>query len=191
MMSRGSPPPHLPAAALPAPSTVVTFSRRSTALLALFPAVLLAADSVPPAARAATPAAGSKAAAVDAKAAAPTEPKVVVLPKVEVTASRLRELDRQIRRLDKLISREKAKIKSTEVDRALNNEQLAKAAAIFGGNSAAHLSLVAAQRVGLLETERNLLADLKEPRTLEEVALIEKELTRLREMRRDLDKVGR
>lgn len=126
--------------------------------------------------------------------AAPAKPMVspvVTLPKVEVTASRIKELDREIKRLDKAISREKKKLKAGELDRSLNNAKVAQAASIFGGNSTEHLELVAAQRLSMMETERELLVDMKQPRSLDELALFEKELARIRQMQRDLDNVSR
>ena len=41
-----------------------------------------------------------------------------------------------VREDDELIAREKQHLKSTELDKALNNDKLTQAAAIFGGNSA-------------------------------------------------------
>ena len=70
---------------------------------------------------------------------------------MEVTAQRIKKLDKMIAKLDKMIAREEKKVKSTDLDRTLNNPQLARAAAIFGGNSAEHLSAVAATRVAAAE----------------------------------------
>lgn len=120
-----------------------------------------------------------------------TAPKVVTLPKIQVTATRLRELDKMIVKLDKQIAREKKKVRSGELDKALNNPELVKAAAIFGGNSAAYLEQLAARRVLYMETERGLLEDMKVPRTLDELKMIEQELDKIRTMRRELDDAWR
>ncbi len=129
-------------------------------------------------------------AAEPAPTAAPAAPpEVLTLPKVEVTAGRIHELDVAIKKLDKLIAREKAKVKSTELDKALNNPKLTNAAAIFGGNSASHLAAVAATRVNLMENERMVLESMKLPRTLEQLAGLEAELDQLRTTRRNLDNV--
>ncbi len=124
--------------------------------------------------------------AAAAPAATVAEP-VLELPKIQVTTQRIKKIDKEITRLDKLITRERAKVKSTELDRTLNNEKLAKAAAIFGGNSSEHLSAVAASRVALLENERDILEAMKRPATLEEFKMMEQELDQLRTTRRNLD----
>ncbi len=122
-----------------------------------------------------------------AKDAAAKEADAIALPKIEVTATRIKELDREIKRLDKAIAREKRKVKATDLDKVLNNEKLTKAASVFGGNSASYLEEVAATRVNYMETERELLADMKEPKTVEELALLQDELERVRTAERELD----
>jgi len=109
------------------------------------------------------------------------------LPKLQVTAQRAKEVDRELKRLDKMIAREKKRIKSTDLDKALNNEKLSRAAMIFGGNSAEHLSAVAASRVMLMEQERMVLEAMKRPATLEERKLMDAEIEQLRLTRRNLD----
>lgn len=111
----------------------------------------------------------------------------LVLPTVEVRAQRIKQLDKEIKRLDKLITREKKKVKSTELDRTLNNAQVSRVAAIFGGNSADHLSAVAATRVALLENERSVMEAMKRPATLDELAMMQTEIDQLRLARRNLD----
>ena len=132
--------------------------------------------------------------AATAKPAAPDAPKkeaeVLELPKIQVTAGRIKELDREIKRLDKAISREKNNVKATDLDKALNSKKLANAAAIFGGNSAAYMEEVAATRVRYMETERDLLMDMKTPRTLDELKILQEELEKIRTMRRELDKAA-
>ena len=159
--------------------------------LVLGPALLPAAETAPPkdakpadAAKLADPA--KPADAPKAAEAAVTGP-VVELPIVQITQDRIRKLDKEIGRIDKLIIREQAKVKSSDLDRALNNEKLAHAAAIFGGNSSEHLSAVAASRVTLLEAERSVLEDMKRPGTAAALAQLEAELEQLRVTRRNLD----
>jgi hypothetical protein len=118
--------------------------------------------------------------------AAATEP-VLELPKLQVTAQRAKEIDRELKRLDKLIARERKKIRATDLDRTLNNDKLARAAAIFGGNSAEHLSAVAASRVLLMEQERMVLEAMKRPATIEERRMMDAEVRQLRLTRRNLD----
>lgn len=159
--------PHLPDA-----TTILRVrSLRHYALLLAFLAATiggLAADTAPP---------------------PPTKPidAPVVLPKFEVTAQRGRQIDREIARVDKLIARASKQIKSTDLDKTLNNEKLTRAAAIFGGNSADHLSAVAASRVMLLEQERMVLEAMRRPATLEERNLMAAEIEQLRIARRNLD----
>jgi hypothetical protein len=129
------------------------------------------------------------AAAANAKPAAPAE--ILELPKIQVTAQRIKKIDKDIKRLDKMIAREKAKVKSSDLDKALNNEKLTRVAAIFGGNSADHLSAVAATRVALLENERDVMEAMKRPTTLAELAMMDKEIEQLRETRRNLDDAAR
>src|SRR5690606_18240308 len=111
----------------------------------------------------------------------PPAPKeeVMVLPKLEVTAQRAKQIDKELKRVDKMIARERKKIKSTDLDKTLNNEKLARAAAIFGGNSAEHLSAVAATHVMLLEQERMVLEAMKRPATIEERKFMQAELDQL------------
>ncbi len=113
--------------------------------------------------------------------------QVLVLPKLEVTSQRAKQIDKEIKRLDKMINREKKKVKATDLDKALNNEKFASAAAIFGGNSASHLSAVAASRVMLMEQERMVLEAMKRPATLEERRMMDAEIEQLRLTRRNLD----
>ncbi|HQY04796.1 MAG TPA: hypothetical protein PLQ52_01910 [Lacunisphaera sp.] len=117
----------------------------------------------------------------------PADKAVLELPKVEVTSARVKQIDNELKKIDKQITREKKKLKSTTLDKSLNSDKVSNAAAIFGGNSASHMVAVAAARVNLLESERSLLERLKFPRTEEDKAIIEKELVNLRTARRNLD----
>lgn len=145
--------------------------------LAFGPVLLAVTDKVPAIAPA----------AAQAQPAVKPTAEVLALPKMEVTAQRIKKLDKMIVKLDKMIAREMKKVKSSELDKALNNPQLARAAAIFGGNSADHLSAVAATRVALLENERRVMEAMKRPATLEELAMMEAEVDQLRITRRNLD----
>jgi hypothetical protein len=149
-------------------------------------ATLLGATETTPA----TPASTKPAVPAPATPPAPPTP-VLVLPTIEVRQSRLHEIDVEIRKLDKLIAREEKKVKSNELDKTLNNTQVANAAALFGGNSAEHLSAVAASRVALLQTERDVLESMKRPATRESLAMMETELAQLRTTRRNLDDAAR
>jgi len=151
----------------------------SLALVLITQPALYAADkpATPPAA-AAAPSTPAKAPAVD---------PVLELPRIQVTGQRAKQIDKEIKRLDKLIGREKNKIKPTELDKTLNNEKVATVASIFGGNSADHMSAVAASRVMLLEQERDVLEAMKRPTTLEDLKMMEAQVEELRTTRRNLD----
>lgn len=154
------------------------FRRVLLALLLASGAALLTADEPAPAKEGAKPAPAPDAA-------------VLVLPKLEVLgAGRIKEIDAEIRKLDKLIVREKKKVNPGELDRTFNSPKLTRAAALFGGNDSAHLSAVAASRVALLETERDVLEAMKRPASLEARREMEKELDQLRATRRNLDNVS-
>ena len=148
---------------------------RFTLSLIIGPALLTAQEPAPKATPAVDP----------AKLVAPAP--VLVLPTIEVRQRRIRTIDGELRKLDKLIAREEKKVKSSELDKALNHTRAAHAAALFGGNSAAHLSAVAASRVALLQTERGVLESMKRPATREALALMEAEVEQLRLARRNLD----
>jgi hypothetical protein len=137
------------------------------------------ANTTPPAAPASTPATATE----------PTVGPVIELPPIAVGAERLHELEVAISRIEKQIEKEKKKVKPGELDRALNNEKVSSAAALFGGNSSKHLSAVAAYRVNLLESERLVLEGMKRPRSAEELNDLQAELEQLHVAQRNLDKV--
>ena len=132
-------------------------------------------------------AADDKAAPAPVTATKPAAEAPIELPTMQVTSQRVKSIDKEIKRLDKLIVRERNKIKSTDLDKALNNEKVAHAAAIFGGNSADHMSAVAASRVMLLEQERDVLEAMKRPATLDEFKMMEAQVEEIRTTRRNLD----
>jgi len=117
--------------------------------------------------------------------------EVLVLPTVQVTATRIKQIDKELEKLDKLIAREKGNVKPGELDKALNSPKLSTAAAIFGGNSSEHLSEMAASRVSILEAERSILEDMKRPASLDDLKQLETELDQLKTTMRDLDNIER
>jgi hypothetical protein len=162
------------------PDVHAQFSHPILLLLCLASSIVLSA------AEASAPPSNPTASETKATGQTATDP-VLVLPKLEVRQQRIKQIDKELKRLDKMIAREKKKVKSTQLDRALNNNQVTRAAALFGGNSAEHLSAVAATRVALLENERIVLEAMKRPATLEERAMMEAEIEQLRITRRNLD----
>ena len=144
-------------------------------------ALVSAADPAP-----AQPAPAAKPASAPASSVK-TEGETVVLPKFEVTAPRLREIDKTIKRLEKLIGREKKLLEKSAVDDTLNGEKISKAAALFGGKSTAQRASVAAVRVQSMEKEISILESLRTPMTASDRALAEKLIEDERTYRRDLD----
>lgn len=120
-----------------------------------------------------------------------TEGPVVVMPKLEVTASRLREIDVTIKKLEKQISREKKKLEKSQLDEALNSEKITRAAAILGGKSTTQRASVSAVRIESMSKELGLLETLRTPLTREDRALIEQLIEDQRKYRRELDEALR
>ncbi len=111
----------------------------------------------------------------------------VDMPAIQVTGTRLREIDVAIKRIEKQIKREKKALEKTNLDETLNSEGLAKAAALFGGKSTVQRASVAAVRIESMEKELGLLETLRQPLTAEDRALIEQLVKDQRAYRRDLD----
>jgi len=128
------------------------------------------------------------AAAPEPGAAAVKSPEeVTTLPSMEVRNSRITEIDLQIRKLEKDITRERKKMKSTDLDVSLNDAKTSKKFSLFGGKSTEQRESVAAERVQLMEAERDILEAMKLPKTKAELALLQKQIDDLRAVRRDLD----
>ena len=123
--------------------------------------------------------------------AKPGPEKIVTLPKVEVTASQIREIDVALKRLDKQIAREAKRLEKTQADEVLNSEKVSRAAALFGGKSSVQRASVTAVRLQSFEKERVLLESLKVPQPEKERKLVEKEIEAQRAYRRELDHILR
>lgn len=132
------------------------------------------------------PAAAAKPAAAPASAH-PTEGPTVALPKFEVSANRLREIDLTIKKLEKLIARETKLLEKSALDDTLNNEKVSHAAALFGGKSTLQRASVAAVRIESMQKEVSLLETLRTPLTNDDRALMEKLVEDQRTYRRELD----
>jgi len=147
------------------------------------------ADTPPPASTAAKPAAPASAPApAAADATKPKDEPVTMMPKFEVKKERITELQIQIQEKDKEIAREKKKLKSTDLDKTLNEPKVSNALSIFGGKSTDVTESLASQRVTLLEAERDTLEALTQARTEAEKDDLQKQLAELAIMRRDLDR---
>lgn len=124
---------------------------------------------------------------VDGAAAKPAPEEVTTLPRMEVRNSRITELDLQIRKLEKDIAREQKKMKSSDLDQSLNDAKAAKKFSLFGGKTTEQRESVAAERVSLMEAERDILEAMKQNKTPAELALLQKQIDDLRTVRRNLD----
>lgn len=118
----------------------------------------------------------------------PKKGEATVLPKMEVRKDRITELDRKLAEQEREIAREKKNIKSSEVDTALNDSKIAKPLSIFGGDSSQFRSGVAAERVELMEAEKDIIEAIAQAKTKDEKAALQKQLDELKAMRRQLDK---
>ena len=115
-----------------------------------------------------------------------------VLPKMEVRKGKFSERDyklaQELHKQDQEIEREKRNLKISEADAALNNSKVASALSVFGGESAQYRKRVAAERLELLEAEKDIIEQIAIAQKPEEKQLLQKQLDQLREMRRQLDK---
>lgn len=111
-----------------------------------------------------------------------------VMPKMEVKKGRITVLDQKLAEQEKEIERERKNLKASEVDLALNDSKIARPLAIFGGDSAQFRQRVAAERVELMEAEKDLIEAIAHAKTKEEKQELQKQLDELKAMRRELDK---
>ena len=111
-----------------------------------------------------------------------------VLPKMEVRKGKFSERDYQLaqdlHKQDQEIEREKRNLKTSETDSALNNAKVSSALSVFGGESASYRKRVAAERLELLEAEKDIIEQIAIAQKPEEKQLLQKQLDELREMRR-------
>jgi len=148
-------------------------------------------SSPPPADAPATPSAALMPSTISAPAAAAP----AVLPQVEVRKGKFSERDyrlaQELNQHDQAIEREQRNLKATETDRALNNAQVSRTLSIFGGNSAVFRQRVAAERVELLEAEKDIVEQIAIAQQPEEKLALQRQLNELRAMRRQLDQTLR
>ena len=162
----------------------------------------LAADAkkAPPAAskakQPATPATPTPAPAPVATDESPAQPPAgksdpTMLPQVEVRKEKYSARDHQLaldlHKQDQEIERERKNLKVSETDLALNDAKVARPLSLFGGNSAQFRQRVAAERVELLEAEKDIIEQIAIAQKPEEKKLLQGQLDQLREMRRQLD----
>jgi len=99
--------------------------------------------------------------------------EIVVLPKVEVTANKHRELDARLSQLEKQQAREEKAAEPTSLDSILNP-------GFLGGASARARASVAQHRVEALDWQRILLISLEEAKTPEDKARIKSDIALLK-----------
>ncbi len=116
---------------------------------------------------------------------------VTMMDEVIVSNSRITELDVQIKKLDKKIKRAKKKIKPSDLDETMNSDKVPAALLIFGGKTAGQRRSVAAERVNLMEAERDILEAMKYVRTKREQKQLDTQLNAFKSMRLQLDEVLR
>ena len=150
------------------------------------------AASTPPAAPSAAAAALSDSGESAVTRTEGEKPTTTVLPKMEVRKGKFSERDyklaQDLHKQDQEIEREKRNLKISETDAALNNSKVSAALSVFGGESAQYRKRVAAERLELLEAEKDIIEQIAIAQKPEEKQLLQKQLDELREMRRQLDK---
>lgn len=118
-----------------------------------------------------------------------TEPKKdtdpALLPKVEVNRSKPTELGRMMYETEKEIVREKQLTKSSELDKALNNSKVSLP--VFGGQTTSSRESIAAERVSLMEAEKDLIEEIAHAKTKADKQKLEKELLEIKKIRRELE----
>jgi hypothetical protein len=124
-------------------------------------------------------------------AAKPGEDPTMLLPRVEVNKSRVTELAIKLHEKDLEIAREKKNSTPTTLDTALNDPGVSHTLSIFGGASSEDRARLSQERVGLLEAEKDLIEAIAQAKTKEEKDELEKTLTDLKEMRRELERAPR
>ena len=151
-----------------------------------------ASTAKPTTTSAATPAATPESGEVAAAKTEGEKSSTTVLPKVEVRKGKFSERDyklaQDLHKQDQEIEREKRNLKVSETDAALNNAKVSSALSVFGGESASYRKRVAAERLELLEAEKDIIEQIAIAQKPEEKQLLQKQLDELREMRRQLDK---
>lgn len=124
------------------------------------------------------PAGRSTAASDNAKASG----DAVMMPKMEITAKRSDELNRELQENERASAWEEDLTKPSELDQLLNGSFHIP---LFGGGSSAGSRAAQAQwRVGMLETERRLILAIAASKSDEEKKDLRKFLEELRSMRR-------
>ena len=107
---------------------------------------------------------------------------VVVIQDFVVNSRRVSDLDIQIKKLNKKITRYSKRIKRTDLDKTLNSSDNPKVLSIFGGNTADQREAIAYERVSLMEAERDILQAMKYVQTHQKDKQLKKQLNAIRTM---------
>jgi hypothetical protein len=153
------------------------------------PAPAAAAQSPETAAPATTAAAPAKGA--QAEPAKSADDPTMLLPRVEVSQTRITESAIQLQAKDRQIAQEKKNTKPTGLDDNLNDTEVSHGLSLFGGSSSEDRARLAEERVRLLEAERDLIEQLALARTDAERDELQKQLNDLKTMRRELERAPR
>jgi hypothetical protein len=147
-----------------------------------------AANPTPPPvpAKAAPQTEAEKAKAAENAKAQAQEP--TLLDPVEVRKRKITEFEKDVHKQEAEIIREKKLTQQSEADKALNNSAVAKALAVFGGESSEYRANVAKERVAMMEDEKDLIEAINQAKTKEEKQLLQKQLEELKKMRRELER---
>lgn len=139
-----------------------------------------------PAGKTAAPA-PAKTESTDAPVTEESDEDVTMMQEITVSSSRISELDLEIKKLDRKIERAKKRIKPSELDSSLNSDKTPKALLIFGGKTAGQRQAAEAERLNLMETERDILEAMKHVRTRKQEQELQKQLNAFRTMQVQLD----
>ena len=126
-----------------------------------------------------------------AATAVPKPEPATQMQRVEVNKSRVTDLAIKLHEKDLEIAREKKNSTPTTLDTTLNPAGLSHTLAVFGGSSDEDRARVSQERVGLLEAEKDLIEEIAQAKTKEEKDELEKTLTDLKAMRRELERAPR
>lgn len=123
----------------------------------------------------------------EATATEESDEAVTMMQEITVSSSRISELDLEIKKLDRKIERAKKRVKPSELDSSLNSDKTPKALLIFGGKTAGQRQAAEAERLNLMETERDILEAMKHVRTHQQEQELQKQLNAFRTMQVQLD----
>jgi hypothetical protein len=147
-----------------------------------------AAATTPAPGTTAAPVTTAPAQTVAANATPAKEDPATMLPRVEVSKSRITELTIQQHELDVEIAREKKNTKPTTLDDTLNDSDVAHKVSILGGSSSEDRARLAQERISLLEAEKDLLDEIATAPTKAERDELQKQMDELKTMRRELER---